>query len=136
MKDKLTNTEFNEISLNHAINNINDTRYSYLNTEQTNDFDLFNYINIEINKNNPDINEIKITPSLDKHPEYNEIIFAVVAWNNGKSVANRKKPKNKNSFVFLINKNINIVSLFIMINANNNPELLDIELKIDLQLYE
>ena len=35
-----------------------------------------------------------------------------------------------------INKTINEASLFIMINANNNPELLDIELLTDLQLYE
>ena len=52
------------------------------------------------------MNNIKITPALNIHPEYNEILYGIISWNNGNFVANRKKTKNKNDYIYSVKKQL------------------------------
>lgn len=88
----LTENKFQNKCLEYAYNNISNRKYKYLGVESNNDFNLFNYVNIDIEKNkDTKMNLITILPSKDIYPNYDSFSYAIISWDNGKYIATKKK---------------------------------------------
>lgn len=113
---------FKYASLMYAYDNINNNKYKYLITKQKTDFDIFNYIDIEIIETKELKTLIKLKIKKDIQNEYDKILYAMISYDNDYICITPR-------YEFLLNKNIKNINIYVIIQANKNyPNLLDIEL--------
>ena len=132
--------ELDKISYEYAKNNIDNEKYNYLKIEQVTDFNIENYVNINICACNK---YYRIDINMKKDTKYDRLIRAnIISVVNDKLSYNKKITKKallemqlKNYYYFYINnikqKEINIVIEL----RSNNTQYLDIELKKKIILY-
>ena len=132
IRNRVSANKFRNKSLDYAYNNIHDKRNQYLVDKSNFSTDLYQYITIEITKDDTNF-IIKITPRKDIYPEYDSISNVVISWNNGNKIASEKKiDKTK---VYLVDNTITNIQLYLVMKANNKyPQLLDIEFISNLEL--
>ena len=136
----ISEIELDKISYEYAKNNIDNKKYSYLKTKQVNDFNIENYVNINICASNK---HYRIDINVKKNIKYDRLVRAnIISVVNDKLAYNKKITKKnllemqlKNYYYFYINnikqKEINIVIEL----RSNNTQYLDIELKKKIILY-
>ena len=96
-----------------------------LSINHNNDCNLFNYIGIDVLKGK--FIALKIYPCKDIHPDYDLVLYSVVSWNNGESVA--KKKKIKRNILYLIDNGVETVNIITCLSSSNNLNLEDILLE-------
>ena len=126
----LNDIEFKKTSLDYAYKNKEDIKYNYLIHKHNYDNDMLNYINLELTKS-ADIYQITIFIRNDIHPEYDNLVYAIISNEYNRSKGKRKNIKKINKNFFYI-KDIGQTTIDIIILLEPNEKynhLLDIELK-------
>lgn len=110
----MTNAEFEAKSYQHALDHIDEPRYVWMKTEQLDDYDMDNYLDINLDDDNIIIKDKTV------HPEYR---LSVIQINN------KVKRFNKKMTEYIVKLSDN-KSLTIRAEVSSNKVgLLDIELK-------
>ena len=130
---KITIKKLKKISKNHAIKHKNDLKYKWIKTKQTNDFNFNTYLSVNAKFNKLDtIIELK-----NKNKNYTLSYFSVNMYDNeAKGYIPVKLHKIlKNKYYFNYNLKGKKVQLNAMLTALNNSELLDIEVRKNINKF-